>query len=157
MRKWHWLALGAAAVGVVVVRRRSAVASTARDVEETSQERDARIGVDRLIGAALDQATALRSGLKDNPLAASLLGIDPSLIAAGSPAQVADTAAEAATRDAEAERLRTEIANRYDDIRKETAQYAVNHNGGQSPDEFRARIGSLQAAADALAAQLAAL
>lgn len=152
MKRWMWWAIALLVPGGLVValvlRARAAAAPV---VAPNDQSESHKQQLASLTETAVQDAASLQSALKDNPLAAKLLGVDYSLLDA--------TPASVAKNQARIDELKAVIVNRQDDIRKESARYAdpSDHNGGQSPGEFQARMNSLNAAIAAAQAELSTL
>lgn len=151
---WSWLLIlllpgGFAIAAFLRVRQANAAP---RDVDKATPDKTA--SAEKLIGAALENADALRAGLKNDALAASLIGVDPALIAAPSGDAAASKAAETTSkRDA----LLAQLAQVQENRQKAYAGWGVDHFGGQSESEFSAILGRYDAEEASINVELARL
>lgn len=148
---YYWLVALLVPGGLLLVALRSrSRAGSPQNVDPDAASTRAKTGLDALIGQATDQASSLRSGLANNPLAAKLLGIDFSLIAGGG---TEDVAADKIRAD----QLRADIASTEHTIAAANIGWQQNHWGGKSYDEFAAFVAGHSANLDSLLRQLAEL
>ena len=134
---------------------RAAAAGAARDYDLSLNAPAAKTGtIDKLIGSATSSAAALRSGLANDPLAATLLGIDPALIATKVPEAAA---VDNAKKTVEREALKKEYLRAQYEVQKALDGWTVDHFGGQSPGEFEGIMARLNGYVSQVAAQLAVL
>jgi hypothetical protein len=148
----HWLLLAVLALPgglllAALLRKRQPDAINAEPLGPGSYKSQ----LTSMIDAALEQAQQLTTRLKDQPLAAQLLGLSADSLNQASGADLAAKKAEdeakAADLTAQRKSILDEIANRYDDIRKESGWSST------TPE----RLNSLQAAISVLQAKLAQL
>ena len=165
--KWYWWLVGLAVPGgLFVLAMAKANGNQAKDLGGTNAAAtaDARAAgiadnARSLIDNAKAAAAQLLAGLQDNPLAATLLGISPSLLQSASPQGQADAAAAKAAADAAAAKnadIRSHIAALENQLAQYQAGYARDHNGGQSPGQESAIENSIVSQIQALQAQLTA-
>lgn len=147
---YYWLVALLVPGGLLVfaLRRPSPVGVPTIDPDNAKAGEKFRI--DQLIGSIKDKADALRSGLANDPLAASLIGVSPDVLKQGDSAKVAATTAEAAD-------IRQHIVDQQAQIAKVDAEWSANHFGGVSYDQYMGYRNSLSSLLDGLSAKLAAL
>ncbi len=147
--KWYWWLALIAPGGLLVLiwrSRQTPKAPAGVDVGVNASS----VRTSNLVESAVVQAETLRNALKNDPLAASLLGVSPSLIMSSDPAT---TAANSAKRDD----INAQIASAQNEIAQQAAGWSKDHAGGQSPAQYQAIIDGINARIAALQAQAATL